>query len=86
MSLKISKIPSRYGFRIFVKPVNKVAFCSLKDLICTENRSGIYFIPRSFCNVVYTGQTGRQLNARFDEHCHKGKNEEIHASLIASYC
>ena len=51
-----------------------------------ENRSGIYFIPCSSCNLGYVGQTRRWLKSRLDEPRCKVKKEEINTSSIASHC
>ena len=61
-------------------------FSSPKDLIPIENRSGIYFIPCSSCNIGYSGQTRRRLKAKLDKHRRKVINEEINTSSIASHC
>ena len=85
ISIKISKILSRFGFKVSFKPINNIKFSSPKDPIPNENRSGICFI-RCSCNLGYIGQTRRRLKARLDEHCHKVKNESIYISSIASHC
>ena len=61
-------------------------FSSPKDSIPIENRSGIYFIPCSSCNLGYIGQIRRRLKTRLDEHRRKVKNEEIYTSSIAFHC
>ena len=51
-----------------------------------ENRTNIYFIPCSSCNLGYIGRTRWRLKARLDEHRRKFKNEEIYSSSIACHC
>ena len=53
ISFKITKILSRFGFKVSFRPVNKIKFSSPKDPIPIENQSGIYFIPCSSCNLGY---------------------------------
>ena len=86
ISFKISKILSRFGFKVSFTPVNKIKFSSLKDSVPTENRFGIYFIPCSSCNLGYIGQTRRRLKYRVNEHRGKVRNQEISSSSIASHC
>ena len=42
---KVPKIDSRFGFKVFFKPANKVKISPLKEPIPSENRRGIDFIP-----------------------------------------
>ena len=51
-SFKISKILSCFGFKVSLRPVNKIKFFSPKDPIPIENLSGIYFIPCSSSILV----------------------------------
>ena len=48
---KISEVLSRFDFKVTFRLVYKIKFSSPKDPIPIENRSGIYFIPCSFCNL-----------------------------------
>ena len=82
ISFKISKILSRFGYKVSFRPVNKIKFSSPKDPIPIENRSGIYFIPCSSCNLGCIGQTRRRLKSRLDEHRRKVKNEEIYSHSL----
>ena len=50
-----------------------------------KNRSDMYFIRRSSCNLGSIGQTRRRLKARLDERL-KVKNEEIYSSSIVCHC
>ena len=86
ISFKISKILSRFGFKVSFRPVNKINFFSPKDPIPIENRSGIYFISCAPCNFGCIGLTRRLLKARLNKHRRKIKNEEIFSSSIASHC
>ena len=57
IAFKISIILSCFGFKVCFRPVNKIKFSSPKDPIPIENRSGIYFISCSSCNLGYIDQT-----------------------------
>ena len=63
MSYKISRILSRFGFRIVFKPVNKVCFPLPKDPIPSLDRVGFYRIPCE-CAHPYIGQTKKALKLK----------------------
>ena len=77
---KICKIFSQFGFKVSFKLVNKIKFSFLEDSILNENQCTIYFIPYTFSNLGYAGQTSRQLKTKVDEHYLKIKIEEIYSS------
>ena len=83
ISFKISKIISRFGFKVSFKRVNENKIASAEDCISTENR-GTYFIPCFSFNLDYINPARRRLKARLDEHPCKVKNEEICSSSILS--
>ena len=74
---KISKILSRFGFKVSFKPFSKIQFSSAKDPIPTENQCGNYFISCPSSKLGYSNRKRRWLKARRDGHL-KVKNENIY--------
>lgn len=85
INLKISKLFAKFGFHSIFKPVNKISFTNLKDLIPDFEYWGIYEIDCE-CGKAYIGQTRRALKFRIKEH-EKYVNEcKINISSIAQHC
>ena len=57
-----------------------------KDLALINRRKGVvYSIPCAECPHAYTGQTGRSLDHRLQEHRRALKNRDVAASAIAEH-
>ena len=84
LSYKISRILSRFGFRIVFKPVNKVCFPLPKDPIPSFDRWGVYRIPCE-CGLAYVSQTKRALKLRVGEHKRYVSKQEVSKSSISEH-
>jgi len=59
-----------FGFHAAYYSLNTTSkiFSKLKDLIPSNERSGVYKLSCSDCQALYIGQTGRELKFKISEH------------------
>lgn len=83
-SYKIRKIFRKFNYDIVFRNLKfKNLLCNYKDVVDSEEKSGIYKITCEDCDKIYIGQTSRNFRTRLKEHYSHYTKKENDKSAVA---
>ena len=86
VSHKIERILKEAGIQLYHSSENKLfrSLCTHKDSVNEFQKPGVYRIPCE-CDLVYIGETGRNLSLRLKEHKTNCEKAELEKSAVAKH-
>ena len=83
----LKPIFEKHGIKLALSNSNKISniLGNTKDKIGSLAKPGIYKIVCGDCNKIYIGQTRREIQIRFKEHCQHIKYNRPSKSAVASH-